>query len=463
MISASLISFPILTRLLTVTEYGILGLCNTTLFLGIAVSKLGLQGSIVRYYGEYRKRNELNSFYSTYLFGGIAISTLMTLAMVPVVLVVAPIQYKHTILAVLLVVFSMPLYSVIINFLRAEENFTTNAVLDVIMRYAGTFSGIALIYWFGMRIAGIFMAQFVVISLLTVWYILRHRKKYINPARLFSPDLFKKSISYGLPLLVFELSSVVLGFSDRYLIVHYLGSEQLGYYMAGYTICFYIGEILKQTLSNVIMPIYLNIYAEKGLNETALFIKKIIPYFFLVIAPIFAGCVAIKTDLIVLLASEKYIAASEIIPWVLAGTLLYACQPLISAGIYIKKQTRIFSIVIFAGAIVNIFLNILLIPRYGIIAAAWSTAFSYSGILVVMVVISNKFLPILFPVKRIILYSFNSLVMYFMVNIMNTSLPWKIISGMVLYVALVLLLDRKVASEIRTIIHDFPRQGASVK
>lgn len=448
-IMASLISFPIITRILTVNEYGILGVCNTTLLMGSAVSKLGLQNAILRYYGEYRKRNELGQFYSTYLFGGLATSTLITLVMLPVTLIVVPIQYRYLFLVVLLVIFGMPLYSIVINFLRAEEKVTLNSVIEVAMRYLGVFSGIALICWFGTGVVGIFAAQFVLMFLLTVGYILWSGKKQAYSVKLFSRDLYKESISFGLPLVIFELSGVALAFSDRYLIINYSGTEQLGYYMAGYTICFYIAEILKQTLSAAVMPIYMNIYAEKGLHETAEFIKGIIPYVFLVIAPVFAGCVAIKTDMIILLASGKYAEAAEIVPWVLAGTLLYACQPLVSAGFYIKNRTRIFSFILFVGAIVNIFMNVMLIPRYGIIAAAWSTAVSYIGVLIVMAIVSNRFLPISYPVKRIILYSLSSLIMYFTVDFMDVNLALKIIAGAVLYIVLVFIFDRGILKDFK--------------
>jgi len=48
-----LISFPILTRMLTREEYGILGLVSTTMLVLVALAKAGLSDGIIRYYKEY--------------------------------------------------------------------------------------------------------------------------------------------------------------------------------------------------------------------------------------------------------------------------------------------------------------------------------------------------------------------------------------------------------------------------
>ena len=47
---ASVVSFPILTRLLDNTQYGILGYYDTWLMLAVAIAKLGAQHAILRFY-----------------------------------------------------------------------------------------------------------------------------------------------------------------------------------------------------------------------------------------------------------------------------------------------------------------------------------------------------------------------------------------------------------------------------
>lgn len=446
---ASLVSFPILTRILNISEYGILGLCNTILLFGTAASKLGLQNSIVRFFPEYRQKQDLRSFYSTFWLGGGTAAAVITLIALPAILYFAPAGYHGAFVAVALMIFGNSVFSIVSNFLRSEEKNAVNAILNVLFRYVGTFGGIALVYWVHAGIAGIFWAQLVVIAAIVGWYLLKAIIEHGVSFKYVSRELFSDSLKYGLPLIAFEFSSIALAFSDRFLITHYLGATQLGLYIAGYTICFYISDIIRQPLQQAVMPIYLRIYTEQGAEKTAEFLSEITGYVFLVILPVFAGVVAIRTELIILLSSQKYLSSAVVIPWVLAGTLLYACQPLVAAGFYLKKQTGVFSIILVASAAVNVVLNIILIPRHGMLAAAWSTAISYILALVVMMTISSRSLPLQLPFFRIMLYGLSSFIMYAVLQHTEGSLlAVRILSGIAVYTVLVLMLDRKTAREI---------------
>ena len=70
------ISFPILTRVLSVEEYGYMGLIITTIALTVAISKLGLQHAAVRFYGSLRKERKLKELYSTLLLFPIGLGLL---------------------------------------------------------------------------------------------------------------------------------------------------------------------------------------------------------------------------------------------------------------------------------------------------------------------------------------------------------------------------------------------------
>ena len=462
--AASLVSFPVLTRILTLSEYGVLALCNTTLLFGCAVAKFGLQNSIVRYYSQYRKSQELDTFYSTFWYGGVAVAVVVSVALMPVFLVLAPATFEGTFLSVALLIFGMSAFSIVSNFLRGAERNDANALLNVIFRYAGTFGGIALIAFCSAGLSALFLAQFAVLALLTGSVLVKYRKRHRISRKYFSLVLLRDGFSYGVPLIAFELSSIVLAFSDRYLINYYCGAEQLGIYTAGYTICFYLADIVRQPLQLSVMPIYLRIHADEGLERTTLFLREALAYLFMAIAPIFAGFVALKSELLLLLASSRYDGAARVVPWVLGGTLLYACQPLLAAGFYINKQTRAFSLIVAAGASVNILLNVLLIPRYGMVAAAWSTAVSYGCLLGVMAMASNKIIPLSVPWGRIAFYCLNAAVMYLtIVRLTSVSLPARLLSGIVQYSAALLLFDRKLSGALLSLVQYRQKQSEPAK
>lgn len=455
-LAASLISFPVLTRVLTVSEYGVLGLCNALLLFGAAFAKLGLQNSIVRFYVHYRREMRLDVFYATMWCGGAAAAVIVSMILVPVALFIAPVNYRQPFLAVILVVLGTAVFSIASNFLRGEERNSANSVATVLLRYGGTFGGIALVYWAHTGISGIFYAQFAVLMVLSLWYLREHSHRFCLSPRYFSRDIFREAISFGSPLIIYEFSSIILAFSDRFLVSKYCGTEQLGIYTAGYTISFYIADIVRQPLQLAVAPIYLRIYAENGLAESVRFLQEVIGYVSLVIFPIFAGCTAVKHDLMILLASSKYAGASDIIPWVLGSTLIFGCQSLLASSFSILKQTRAIALLSLVAALINISLNILLLKRYGIIAAAWTTAIAYILITVVMALISYKKVKIIFPIRKIAIYCICSTLMY--VAVTRISLPSifvKVVIGVLVYSASVMLLDRKLLAELKGFVFSF--------
>ncbi|HBA34554.1 MAG TPA: polysaccharide biosynthesis protein, partial [Gammaproteobacteria bacterium] len=67
---AGLVSFPILTRMLTVEQYGVMSLIGATLTLVISFGKLGVQHSAIRFYSEINANKSpfnLTQFFSTVL------------------------------------------------------------------------------------------------------------------------------------------------------------------------------------------------------------------------------------------------------------------------------------------------------------------------------------------------------------------------------------------------------------
>jgi O-antigen/teichoic acid export membrane protein len=74
---------------------------------------------------------------------------------------------------------------------------------------------------------------------------------------------------------------------------------------------------------------------------------------------------------------------------------------LTSIGIGIRKKTRVFPILTVSAAILNVLLNVLWIPRFGILGAAWATVFGYALMAVWGAYLGGKLYPIPFEWSRL--------------------------------------------------------------
>jgi O-antigen/teichoic acid export membrane protein len=70
-------------------------------------------------------------------------------------------------------------------------------------------------------------------------------------------------------------------------------------------------------------------------------------------------------------------------------------------GIYLKKKTRVVPFVTGIGAAINIVGNLILIPRWGMMGAAWATLMGYLAMAVVLYITVQKFYPVKYQFQRL--------------------------------------------------------------
>jgi len=267
---------------------------------------------------------------------------------------------------------------------------------------------------------GLVVAEVVVSAVLFCWFFKHFRVKPIK----VSKELNLKLIKFGAPLLLTELSFLLMSYADRYLIVAYLGEEALGLYSVGYNLAMYIGNIITFSLSYAIVPIYVEIYGAEGREKTEAFLKKSLQYLLMVIIPMWFGYVAISKDLFITLASEKYAMAARFSPLVLLAYMFLAVNTIFNAGLYLKKKTFIFFVISFSSIVLNLSMNLILLRRFGIISAAVTAATSCMVSTILVIWISRRFIAVRIDLKTFFYYLGVSVLMYLVVIQVETPWAW---------------------------------------
>jgi O-antigen/teichoic acid export membrane protein len=215
-----------------------------------------------------------------------------------------------------------------------------------------------------------------------------------------------------------------MSYADRYLIVGYLGKEALGLYSVGYNVAMYIGNIIMFSISYAIVPIYVEIYGREGREKTEAFLKKSLQYIFAAIIPMWFGYAAISKELFIVFASEKYATAAKFSPLILFAYFCLCVNTIFNAGLYLKKRTMVSFGINLCAIILNIGLNLMLLRRFGITAAAVIAAGSCMVSLILTIWISNKFVTVRVELKSFIYYLGVSVLMYLVISEIGTSRVW---------------------------------------
>ena len=116
------------------------------------------------------------------------------------------------------------------------------------------------------------------------------------------------------------------------------------------------------------------------------------------------------------LASEKYAVGARIIPYVISAMVINGASVMFGAGLYIHKQSMSLMYMIITSAVLNVVLNLLLIPSYGFTGAALATLLSSVVFKVWSYAVTSKTLTIPFPWLTLTKFCLISLSMYFVID-----------------------------------------------
>ncbi len=380
-----LASFPILTRSLSVEDYGLLGLIVSSLTLFVAIGKFGVQHSIVRFYAQVKNGNSEYSesqFYTTSLtlaacFGVLTMAVWL-LTGVKIVPSFIPSDKLPTLFLIgTLYILLRMLGSSMCNVLSAKQQ-SQPVMMSTIVRRSVHIVLILLFLVTDLVSAEAVIASFVLSELISVIYVAR----FYRPQTSFSLSDFSTSLSktlfvFGVPLMLLESNGLLMRLSDRYIIQYLMDDNALGQYAASYNFSLYIEVIITSALVTAIRPMYTEIWESKGEVYTGEFLAKGLNLYLLLGIPFVALFSLTAPHVINILASTKYEAGTVIVPWVTAAILFDGAIVFLAAGLYIHRKTRKLLIWGAAALLTNIVLNFLVIPRFGILGASVVTLITF--------------------------------------------------------------------------------------
>lgn len=450
-----LVSFPVFTRLFSVEDYGLMNLVVKTVSVFVVFSKMGVQNSVMRFYQEYavqKDKRALRTYYSTLYFAVFAFAAAATVIF-DLAVWWTPISFLSPLIKELMLlgsglIFIRGIYSVLLGFWRIEERTLLFNVVDAANKI-GAVLLICLLAFTWERSVRAFLGGSLLVegaSILIASFLLWNQG-LIAPGAC-ERSFFKKAVTYGAPLILYELFGVVLGSADRFLVQFYLGARQLGYYSAAYNISSSLQDSIISPLNLALFPIYMRLWVTKGKEETQTFIATIFNHFALASIGVIALVTLISRDGVILLASEKFQKAQSLVPLLVAALLIAASHFFIDPGLLIYRKTAVMARIAVYSTIVNVGLNVLLLPKLSLLGAGLATLLTYLFMILLTIRPAFSLLPIPLQLDRLARYAAAAAVAVFVLRGLQLShvfldLLLKTTLCTVGYLALVWMFDSK--------------------
>jgi O-antigen/teichoic acid export membrane protein len=398
-----LVSFPLLARLLSVKQYGELSLLLKLAVLWTVLSKAGLQNAALRFAPEAAKTGSdaYRACVATLVSESCVIAGVMSLLGYAVLRMgLIPISRATATLVpvALALVFVRSIQPVLSGILRSEGRTVLFNICELLGKSLGISLSVAALAFVALDlhyyVFGLLIAEGSIVAGILLWF----RARGYLQLRLPDMRLAARALAFSAPLIAYEIASVILDSGDRVLIGHYLGLAQVGFYSAAYSIATYAEEVLMTPVNMALFPMYMKIWVNQGAEDTARFLSRSFDIFFTAACGVLLMVLLTAHDLITLLASRKFSAAGPLLPVLVAGLLIYALHIFFNAPLLIYRRSMVLTAVTMVCCAANVGLNILLLPRMGIMGAAVATLVSYLALVVGLAVASRRYLAFRIPV-----------------------------------------------------------------
>jgi len=192
----------------------------------------------------------------------------------------------------------------------------------------------------------------------------------------------KRYYTYGLVLFVAGLASTVVDSSDRLVIAAHLGVRELGVYEVTYSLCSQLHH-LSVPLFAVLMPFLAQAVNTGQAASARPRIRQSHRALWLIYVPAVVLLSLCGRDILSLITTREFSQGAVLIPFVAGGVALFQLGGVYNYNIVAHRRGHLLLVSLVSGGMVNLGLNLLLIPAWGVAAAAWSTAAAYALIFLI--------------------------------------------------------------------------------
>jgi O-antigen/teichoic acid export membrane protein len=208
---------------------------------------------------------------------------------------------------------------------------------------------------------------------------------FVRKGKRIRPKYWKYALPLCLPFIPHLLSLNMLHTMDRIMITKWCGSEDTAVYSLAYT-CGSLITLLMTSMNSAYSPWLGDKLNKDERSEVRKFSK---PYIF-AFAFCAVGVMAIAPEILLILGSKGYSEAKFVMTPIAAGCV---CQFLYTLFVNVeqfKKKTVGMAFASMTAALVNLVLNWIFIPRFGYLAAAYTTLAGYLVLLAIHMALVHR-------------------------------------------------------------------------
>ncbi|MCC8015320.1 MAG: lipopolysaccharide biosynthesis protein [Eubacterium sp.] len=422
--------------------------------------------SVMRYINKYEISGRLKEFYSTAFFSWIRVNlAIIFLAAVFLIFIKnsgAAFLESYPMPVLVSAGFMFITYSsaqLVIAMLAAVRRAKTNLFLSVVNICGKLLLLLLFTRLWGGKVEFIFISYCLLDLFSTVFgsYKLQ-MAKYISRSS-FDRAVFADLFAYGFPLMGNLITTQILNKSDVYIITFFSGKAEAGIYTTNYSLVSAAFTMLSAAVIRGSYPTILRSWSEGKKKQVAELVNEAVRMYLLLGVPAVCGVFALSDVISGTLFAPEYLRGHIIMGPVALGMLFLAVTEYCIKGWELNSLTKQIFYRSLIGGVVNVVINLIFVPKFGIITAAVSTFFGFFVYFLLARYGTRKLLKFHLPLKTYFRIIGSGVLMLVVLTVLKHFLPTNVltlaglvIAGMIIYFAS-LILSGEVKDELKIVLN----------
>ena len=416
---------PLYTWALSPDEYAVTDLIVQSGNLLLPLVSLGIVNSIIRFGLDksVRKSDVFTSGLITVAcgFGGLILLSPL-LSMIDI--------FSGNILLVYIFTLTSTLRSLCSQFVRARGMVRLFAFDGVLSTITTILFNVLFLVVFKFGVIGYVMAIVCSDLLSSVFLFFVASLHRFVQIKTFNKKIWKEMLIYALPLIPNTICWWITNVSDRFIVTYMLGHHMDGLYAVSYKL-----PTIITLFSSIFMSAW-QISAITEENGRSKFFTQIFRSYSSLIFMAGAAIIPFSKILVMLFAQPSYYDAWQFIPFLVMATVFNCFGTFLGSVFAVEKKSILMFLTISGGAALNVALNFLLIPLWGVNGAAFATFASYVLVFILRFIGTRRYIKIQIPLFQ---FLSNIVVLLGMALIMIFEIPGWIVFEALLLIALLAL------------------------
>lgn len=365
---------PVYTSLLSPEQYGLYSISIAMLsFLCILFSDwVGLSG--LRFFRQHQLTQDMPKYLTTLVMMLIVNLSLMVLI---------SFIFRHNFysffhvptkyfIAILFLIIPVAIRALLSQLLRAQLKSLSFTITTILNQFSSILLSVFFVKFFHLGAMGLLLGMGVSISLIDL--LLIYQSNILNWFRFqkIEWNSMLPICKYGIPIAATSLSAWIINQSNKFIMNSIHGFSQVGIVGVAYGLTLPLLMTIFSIITVAAVPRIINMYEEK--IDVRPIISKFTGYFILTALPVIIVISIYSSDYVHMLSSnEKFDIAFKLIPYFSFGTFFMALTDYTTLQYHLANKTYIDFIIKLISGITNIILNIMLIPKYGLIGVGIAT------------------------------------------------------------------------------------------